>query len=77
MLGLFILVVSVGGVLVYGWLLFFSQWAMLTLQLTSFIAIAIVLGIVTWIGYTLATTPPPKPIEEMEKELESSEPRGK
>ena len=23
-----------------------------------------------WIGYTLATTPPPKPIEEIEKELE-------
>jgi len=23
-----------------------------------------------WIGYTLATTPPPKPVEEIEKELE-------
>ncbi|RSN70343.1 transcriptional regulator, partial [Candidatus Korarchaeum cryptofilum] len=23
-----------------------------------------------WIGYTLATTPPPKPIEEIEKEIE-------
>jgi predicted DNA-binding transcriptional regulator len=26
--------------------------------------------IVAWIGYTLATTPPPKPIEEIEKEIE-------
>jgi predicted DNA-binding transcriptional regulator len=29
-----------------------------------------VFGILAWIGYTLATTPPPKPIEEVEKELE-------
>jgi len=29
-----------------------------------------VLGILAWIGYTLATTPPPKPIEEIEKEIE-------
>jgi len=43
---------------------------MLLLQLTAFIAIAGVLGILAWIGYTLATTPPPKPIEEIEKELE-------
>lgn len=28
------------------------------------------MGILAWIGYTLATTPPPKPIEEIEKELE-------
>jgi len=34
------------------------------------IAVAGVLGILAWIGYTLATTPPPKPIEEIEKELE-------
>jgi len=35
-----------------------------------FIAVAAVMGILAWIGYTLATTPPPKPIEEIEKELE-------
>jgi predicted DNA-binding transcriptional regulator len=34
------------------------------------VAVAFVLGIVAWIGYTLATTPPPKPIEEIEKEVE-------
>ena len=34
------------------------------------IAVAGILGILAWIGYTLATTPPPKPIEEIEKELE-------
>jgi predicted DNA-binding transcriptional regulator len=46
---------------------------MLMLQLTGFIAVGAVLGILAWIGYTLATTPPPKPIEDIEKELEKSE----
>jgi len=34
------------------------------------LAVSVVLFIAAWIGYTLATTPPPKPIEEIEKELE-------
>jgi predicted DNA-binding transcriptional regulator len=40
------------------------------MQITLFIAVAAVGLIVAWIGYTLATTPPPKPIEEIEKEIE-------
>jgi len=28
------------------------------------------LGVVAWIGYTLATTPSPKSIEEIEKEIQ-------
>ena len=31
-----------------------------------FIAFIAVLGIGTWIGWTMATTPPPKPIEQMD-----------
>ena len=57
------------GILVYGYLLI-GPYSYLLLQLTAFIAVAGVLGILAWIGYTLATTPPPKPIEEIEKELE-------
>lgn len=34
---------------------------MLALELTSFIVTALVLGIIAWIEYTLATTLPPKP----------------
>jgi len=71
--GALLCVGSVLGILAYGWLLFASEWAMLVLQLTGFIAVAAVLGILSWIGYTLATTPPPKPIEEVEKELEKAE----
>ena len=64
---------SVLGILAYGWLVFASEWAMLTLQLTGFIAVGAVLGILAWIGYTLATTPPPKPIEAETSEAEVKE----
>ncbi|MGC9071481.1 MAG: transcriptional regulator [Acidilobus sp.] len=40
------------------------------LKLTDSIIVIVVLGILAYIGYTLVTTPPPKPIEEIEKELE-------
>jgi len=51
--------------------LFTEAWlSLFVLKLTGFVAVAGVLGILAWIGYTLATTPPPKPIEEIEKELE-------
>jgi predicted DNA-binding transcriptional regulator len=69
-IGALICVASILGILVYGWLVFLSEWSMITLQLTGFIAVGAVLGILAWIGYTLATTPPPKPIEEIEKEIE-------
>jgi len=43
---------------------------MLLLKLTGTVAVAAVFALLAWIGYTLATTPPPKPIEEIEQELE-------
>jgi len=35
-----------------------------------FIAFVAVMGIGMWIGWTMATTPPPKPIEEIKSETE-------
>ena len=32
------------------------------------VAFIVVLGVGTWIGWTMATTPPPKPIEEIQPE---------
>jgi predicted DNA-binding transcriptional regulator len=57
-------------IVVYGYVLFATPYAIQLLQLTAIIAVAGVFGILAWIGYTLATTPPPKPIEEIEKEIE-------
>jgi len=77
-LGALLLIVSIIVIIVYGWLVFappvktvFGQpLDILVLKITGFVAVAIVFGILGWIGYTLATTPPPKPIEEIEKEIE-------
>jgi len=60
------------GILLFGWLVFFSPWQVFILQLTAFVAVAAVLGILAWVGYALATTPPPKPIEEIEKEVQKA-----
>lgn len=70
MIGILLMVASVVGIVAYNWLLFFSEWAIIVLKITAFLAVTGLLAILAWIGYTLATTPPPKPIEEIEKELE-------
>lgn len=67
-IGALLLLGSVIGIIVYGYLLYL--YPQFILQITAFVAVAGVLGIVGWIGYTLAITPPPKPIEEIEKEVE-------
>ncbi|RLG59171.1 transcriptional regulator [Candidatus Geothermarchaeota archaeon] len=69
-LGAGVLIGSILGIIAYFWLIFMSPWSALVIQVTIFAAVAAILGILAWIGYTLATTPPPKPIEEIEKELE-------
>lgn len=63
--------VSIIVVIIYAWILFFTEWTILLIQITLMVAVAGLFGILAWIGYTLATTPPPKPIEEIEKELEA------
>lgn len=68
-IGLLIFIGSILGIIIYAWLLFFIA-TIIVIQITLFIAVAALLAILAWIGYTLATTPPPKPIEEIEKELE-------
>ncbi|MEM3955723.1 MAG: transcriptional regulator [Candidatus Bathyarchaeia archaeon] len=65
-----LLVVGVLGIIVYDWLVFLAEWSLFVLQMSVFIAIAVILTIISWIGYTLVTTPPLKPVEEIEKEIE-------
>jgi predicted DNA-binding transcriptional regulator len=68
-IGALLLLGGVLGIVIYGWLVFFSPWSQVVMQVTMFAAVSAVLGVLAWIGYTLATTPPPKPLEEIEKEL--------
>jgi predicted DNA-binding transcriptional regulator len=54
---------SIAGIVVYGLLLAYA-WET-TIRVTAFLAVALLLGILAWIGYTMATTPPPEPIAEI------------
>jgi len=72
-LGLVLFVISILGLVLYGW--FVYGWPLLTLQITAFVAVAGVLLIVAWIGYTMATTPPPAPLQP-EPAPEVAEPAG-
>ncbi|HUI00979.1 MAG TPA: hypothetical protein VLX56_05070 [Nitrososphaerales archaeon] len=62
-LGGAILLGSILGIVVYGILLYF--WATLILEITAFLAVVVLLGILGWIGWTMATTPAPEPMPEM------------
>ena len=69
-LGGVILVGSIVGIVIYFWLLFLSPWAQLTIQVSAFAAVGMVLLIIAWIGYTLATTPPPMPLEDFNFDID-------
>jgi predicted DNA-binding transcriptional regulator len=61
LIGAAILVGSIIGVVLYTWLLY--SYAIVILQITAFVAVAGILLIMAWIGWTMATTPPPAPLE--------------
>ncbi len=69
-IGAIILAGSIVGVVVYGWLLY--SLAVVVLQITAFFAVAAVLAILAWIGWTMATTPPPAPLEPEPTPTETS-----
>jgi predicted DNA-binding transcriptional regulator len=69
-IGVLLMLISIAVIIGYAWMLFFTEWTLLLMQVTLMVAVAALLGIIAWIGYTLATTPPPKPIEEIEKEAQ-------
>ena len=75
--GALLLIIGLAGILLYAWLLFFYDTSMTTLilQLTSFLGVAVILAIIAWIGYTMATTPPPEPLDvgEVPEEVSSPE----
>lgn len=59
------------GLAVYFWLVFLSMWSIFILKLTVFVAATLVLGIATWIGWVMATTSSPQPIEGITSKVTS------
>jgi len=60
-----ILAASIVGVIVYGGLLYLPWAWEWTIRITAFLGVGILLAILGWIGYTMASTPPPEPIVDI------------
>ena len=54
--GITIFVLCISGFFVYAYLLMLSEWSPIVLQLSILMIVGGVLGIISWIGYTMATT---------------------
>jgi len=55
-MGIFIFISCISAFFVYAYLLMLSEWSPIVLQLTILMVVGGVLGIVSWIGYQMATT---------------------
>ena len=55
-MGVFIFVSCIAAFFVYAYLLMLSEWSPIVLQLNILMVVGGVLGIVSWIGYQMATT---------------------
>jgi hypothetical protein len=77
--GIICIICVVVGVLYTAGLFFFGgnpfEWTISfwLIAIPVFIAFIAVMAIGAWIGWTMATTPPPKPIEEITSEVEKRE----
>ena len=59
-IGIMIFVLAIGAFFVYAYLLMLSEWSPIVLQLTILMIVGGILGVVSWIGYMMAT-PSAKP----------------
>lgn len=55
--GAVLLVVSILAFIAYAYLLLGTEWGMLALQITVLGAVAVLLTVLGWIGYTMLTAP--------------------
>lgn len=68
--GAALMVIAIAGSLLYVWGLLTPGWDLILLKLTAGVAVVGLLAILGWIGYSLATVPPP---EELTPELDEEE----
>jgi len=73
-IGALILILSIVAVVGYFWLLWIGSYWALVLPVSA--GVVVVFVILAWIGWTMATTPPPKPLEPEKAETSSSEAPG-
>ncbi len=56
--GILIFVLCIVGFFVYAYLLMLSEWSPVVLQLSVLMAVGGILGVISWIGYNMATSKP-------------------
>ena len=54
--GIMIFVLAISAFFVYSYLLMLSEWSPIVLQLSILMIIGGILGVISWIGYMMATT---------------------
>ena len=54
--GILIFVLSISAFFVYAYLLMLSAWSPIVLQITILMIVGGILGVISWIGYMMATT---------------------
>ena len=65
-------IASILGIIAYYYLIFVSPWASLTIEISAFLAVGVILLIIAWIGYTLATTPTLESLEDLNLETDEN-----
>jgi hypothetical protein len=58
--GFVLLIVSIITFVTYAYVLLETDFGMVILKLTVLVAVAIVLAVLAWIGYTISTAPQPE-----------------
>jgi hypothetical protein len=54
--GILIFILSISAFFAYAYLLMLSDWSPIVLQLTILMIVGGILGVISWIGYMMATT---------------------
>ena len=54
--GIMIFVLAISAFFVYSYILMLSEWSTIVLQLSILMIVGGILGVISWIGYMMATT---------------------
>ena len=54
--GIMIFILAISAFFVYSYLLMLSEWGPIVLQLSILMIVGVILGVISWIGYVMATT---------------------
>jgi len=54
--GIMIFVLAISAFFVYSYLLMLSEWGPVVLQLSILMVVGGILGVISWVGYVMATT---------------------